>query len=607
VAIYPPNIAQYSERMMMAGLVDAKDATGKPYQPPWDYYGSAQVRKHLHVMNGLMQHLWDLDGKPITFPTQESVQKLLRPEVFLFHRVKDSSLIERLRERNLGAQVPDVAPIVTVDTVHGLTAPKVELFIVTHWKDYEWLSYCLRSYKKFATGFSGVTVACPDTRNGDIVKLCEKHGATLKLLSEPKGKGHLAQNLAKCNADKYCTNADFICHIDSDCVFTDPVTPDVLFHNGKPLLLCRTYDSLASDVGHSANARLWQPGVQDALGFKPQWETMAALPIVHPRWIYSKMRTAVEANTRKEFKTYVYGCKPDWPYGFCEFNTIGAFALANHADAYASHETTKLGFPDFKFRQMHSHSGIDTVHPLHRITPEETPRKFMEKLLAQTNNIKKTDFGVFVLVDDTHLSRWVEQHRRLDVADEYLKRFNRFIPIGGTVVDAGTSIGDHTMTYSDMVGPTGKVVGFEANHESAECCRLNFTDRPWVKIHNVGLSSKLGNAEMILDPNVGASAIKSGIGPVNLRPLDSYIPEFTRCDFLKVDIEGHEPEMLDGAVEFIKKFAPVILMEVNHGQLARQGFCDKDIYDRLEHLGYSPIPVNAKLSDPQFDVLAIRQ
>lgn len=109
--------------------------------------------------------------------------------------------------------------------------------------------------------------------------------------------------------------------------------------------------------------------------------------------------------------------------------------------------------------------------------------------------IKRTDFGVFVMVDDTHLSRWVEQEGRLDHARHTLEKYRKFVPIGGTVLDLGTSIGDHTVTYASWVGPEGQVLGFEANPDVAECCSMNLAIYPWARCVNVALSDENGVAE----------------------------------------------------------------------------------------------------------------
>lgn len=117
VAIYPPEVARYSENMMMVNLLDVKDASGKPHQPPWDAYGSKQVKPHLHQMNHLMQHIWrnDATGDAWTFMDRATVERVIRPGVVLFHRCKNESLIARLREAQ-GVSVPktDTADVVSL-------------------------------------------------------------------------------------------------------------------------------------------------------------------------------------------------------------------------------------------------------------------------------------------------------------------------------------------------------------------------------------------------------------------------------------------------------------------------------------------------------------
>lgn len=115
VAIYPQNISKYSQAIMMAALTEATDANGKVHQVPWDVYGSGQVKKHLHVMNGLMQHIWhdDSTGEAWTFPDRATVERVARPGVVLFHRCKNESLVARLRE----AGSSHVQKAITADVV----------------------------------------------------------------------------------------------------------------------------------------------------------------------------------------------------------------------------------------------------------------------------------------------------------------------------------------------------------------------------------------------------------------------------------------------------------------------------------------------------------
>lgn len=221
--------------------------------------------------------------------------------------------------------------------------------------------------------------------------------------------------------------------------------------------------------------------------------------------------------------------------------------------------------------------------------------------------IKRTPEGIFVMVDDTHLSRWVEQDKRLDHARDYIARFKSYIPEGGTVIDCGTSIGDHTVTYASMVGPNGCVIGFEANPDVWECCCLNLAIYPWAKIYNVGLSNDFGVAGIDVNPNVGASRLTKEGRTVMLAPLDSYINQLSRCDFIKVDIEGCEVKFLKGAEAVLSKYHPAILMEVNSAALASQGASAADIYNLLDQFGYRWAVADGKIGTPQYDIICVHK
>lgn len=87
VSVYPWNTPHYGTKLMLV-----KDAA-------WDVYASSDIRPHLNIANHLFQHVWwDHETKEAyEFPTQESVRRVLRPGVVLFHRCKSGSIIDRLR------------------------------------------------------------------------------------------------------------------------------------------------------------------------------------------------------------------------------------------------------------------------------------------------------------------------------------------------------------------------------------------------------------------------------------------------------------------------------------------------------------------------------
>ncbi|NBU82707.1 MAG: FkbM family methyltransferase, partial [Flavobacteriaceae bacterium] len=71
---------------------------------------------------------------------------------------------------------------------------------------------------------------------------------------------------------------------------------------------------------------------------------------------------------------------------------------------------------------------------------------------------------------------------------------------------------------------------------------------------------------------------------VDVKPLDSF--QFENVAVIKIDVQGFEPKVLDGAIQTILKHKPVIFIEVEIPQLQVYGWTKEDVFQRLEKLGY---------------------
>lgn len=233
---------------------------------------------------------------------------------------------------------------------------RTDIFLVSCGKDYRWAEYCLASISKFARGFGSVIVLVPVEDGPKFSELCLKHNARLRIGREPVGKGHLWQCLQKCRADEHCREADFILHIDSDCIFREEVTPDEYLRDGKPVLLIEEYTRLEKQFPGFP----WRPVVERALGRPVHYETMRRHPMVNPRAIYGATRQAVVRAVDLPFDDFVLSCKPDFPQGFCEFNTIGAVALEPPWNMqYEFIDVGRVPYPRHKVIQLWSHGPLD--------------------------------------------------------------------------------------------------------------------------------------------------------------------------------------------------------------------------------------------------------
>ncbi len=237
------------------------------------------------------------------------------------------------------------------------------IFIKSWPPDFGFLAYCLKSIHKFATGFSEIVVLIPD--NSDLPLTQEK----LIKVPDPTnghnmhGKSYVMQQVYKMSADKY-TSSDMACMMDSDCIFTRPVTPGDLMVDGKPLWLMTPFvDILPTDKNLPAHFE----SIKAFSGITPEFEYMRRHSQVIPRWAFGCFRDYCQQLHGMSFEQWALAQKFR---GVTEFNHIGQFLHREFPNFIHFHDT-RFGIPPSFVEQYWSWSGI---------TPEI--RLAMDALLA---------------------------------------------------------------------------------------------------------------------------------------------------------------------------------------------------------------------------------
>ncbi len=251
---------------------------------------------------------------------------------------------------------------------------KTSLLIVSWLQDLCWLEYCLRSIEKFATGFHETVVLVPQQELEEFQdRLVSPPGIRIKTYHrvEDKAKWHLHHQAMKCHADAWCLTADFVLHIDSDCVFSAPVTPEDYFVDGKPVMLIEPYKNLVNNP--------WQIPTQNALKRTVEWETMRRHPQVNPIEVYLDLREHIHRLHNMTLESYILRQKADFPWGISEHNLIGAYAFESHRDAYHWIDVSKKSRPASKLIQFWSHSPPDKPQGMPN-GEQGTPIKMLREL-----------------------------------------------------------------------------------------------------------------------------------------------------------------------------------------------------------------------------------
>lgn len=216
--------------------------------------------------------------------------------------------------------------------------------------------------------------------------------------------------------------------------------------------------------------------------------------------------------------------------------------------------------------------------------------------------------GIAILEHDTHLSKWVKDSKRLDFDQNALPTVLPFIKEGDVIIDAGANIGCYSHAFINKAGECGLLYAFEPSKESFECLQHNLGSKHNVELFNSALSYKKGFCEVVRENNnVGMNYVAEtkNSEAIPVTTIDSLNLE--RVDFIKIDVEGDELNVLIGAYNTIKKCKPYMYIEINEHTLKRKNLNKLDIFNWLENNGYfyKNIYDGQGFNDDQFDIIAI--
>ena len=79
---------------------------------------------------------------------------------------------------------------------------------------------------------------------------------------------------------------------------------------------------------------------------------------------------------------------------------------------------------------------------------------------------------------------------------------------------------------------------------------------------------------------------------VSVKRLDECLKNIEQLDFIKIDVEGFEAEVLEGSLKLIEKFKPYILIEIGWGNKHPNWPKNLEIYKKLFEIGYKEQDLN---------------
>lgn len=195
---------------------------------------------------------------------------------------------------------------------------------------------------------------------------------------------------------------------------------------------------------------------------------------------------------------------------------------------------------------------------------------------------------------------------------EAVKTFEVFLNRGDVYVDVGANLGYMALNAEQVVGPQGMVIALEPDLKTLPLLKRNRQiNNSRIIIVEKAASDHQGIDSFHIAAESGQSRLSNSKqnlhGMVHLKDihvptdtLDHIVAELANgkpVKFIKIDVEGHELKVLQGATAILNNDKPAIFMEVNHGALAQNDIGLKDLVSYLAGFGYDPYYVNSHAAD----------
>lgn len=164
-----------------------------------------------------------------------------------------------------------------------------------------------------------------------------------------------------------------------------------------------------------------------------------------------------------------------------------------------------------------------------------------------------------------------------------LEKVAKYIPREAVCLDIGANIGNHTLYFVKEAGAK-KVYSFEPVTDTFQILKknmeLNHLENQ-VVCYNAGCGEKAskGTIDHYDKNDAGSTSLKvTDTGNIDIIRIDD-IELDDKVDFIKIDVEGFEQQVIKGATTLITRDKPVMYIEIHEGNY---GIVNK----HLELLGY---------------------
>ncbi len=232
-------------------------------------------------------------------------------------------------------------------------------------------------------------------------------------------------------------------------------------------------------------------------------------------------------------------------------------------------------------------------------------KRFFKPLNLFHGITQKVKFNNKYLI--VHIDDWIQQN--IYFLGEYekaeLKILDKYLTNNSVFIDIGANFGLYSIYASRFIGINGQIISFEPfeNNFNSLITNIKINNLSNIKAEKIAIGETNGTTELYYDEqekNLGMVSVKFLKNSIHEKvkkvSLDSYFKNnpVNKIDLIKIDIEGYEYNALLGMRDLLKKFHPILIIEILEN-------CknEENIITYLERLDYKRnyIDDNGDLSD----------
>jgi FkbM family methyltransferase len=173
----------------------------------------------------------------------------------------------------------------------------------------------------------------------------------------------------------------------------------------------------------------------------------------------------------------------------------------------------------------------------------------------------RSAYGWVLPASDRHFSKYLATAPKVEgrrmYQPQHIQQSVQFCALRRTALDVGGHVGFWSY-YLALAFQ--RVHAFEPNELFAQCFERNVRAKG-VSLHRVALGEAERRVGLVVDPeNTGATHVQlEGAGTIPMRRLDDFALD--DVDFIKIDVEGFERQVLEGARDTLARCRPVVIIE----------------------------------------------